>query len=199
MYYKKLQFDNFYEIQEKISSYVIDYINQNITEEKLFYNLISDFDLQKFKRNIPELFKIIQDSLESEVILISYLFIDKHSYVPIHIDGNDLTMKKRIRLNWPILNSTSVSTIFYKEFKDTKPTFRSLSNDVCGYCYELDDCYEVDKYTLDFPTLMNVKEIHGIKILNNKFPRIILSMRLSNEEQIYQKYFLNNYDYGFCK
>lgn len=194
IYYKKLDPNNFYEVQEKISSYIIDYVNQNITEKKLFYNFISDFDLQKFKQDIPELFKIIQDSLESEVILISYIFIDTHSYVPIHTDGNDLEIKKRIRLNWPILNSTSVSTIFYKKFENVKPNFKSLPNGVCGYCYELNDCYKVDEYVLDTPTLMNVRELHGVEIIDDRFPRILLSMRLSNEEQIYQKYFLNNYD-----
>lgn len=192
IYYKKLQLNNFYEIQEKISSYIIDYVNQNITEKKIFYNFIPDFDLQKFKQDIPKLFKIIQDSLESEIILMSYLFIHEHSYVPIHIDGNDMNVKKRIRLNWPILNGASASTIFYKQLKNIEPTFKSLSNGVCGYYYELDDCYKVDEYILDSPTLMSVKELHGVKIIDDKLPRIILSMRLSNEEQIYQKYFLNN-------
>jgi hypothetical protein len=36
---------------------------------------------------------------------------------------------------------------------------------------------------------MNVKQIHGIEILKDEFPRILLTMRLSNEEEVYQKYF----------
>ena len=104
MYYKKLDIDSFEHIQELIVPYVIDYVNQNITEEKLFYNLIPDEDLQKFKQDIPELFESIRNHLESEIIFISYLYIDTHSDVPIHTDANNPSIKKRVRLNWPILN-----------------------------------------------------------------------------------------------
>ena len=58
-----------------------------------------------------------------------------------------------------------------------------------GCYYNIENCYEVDKYVLDSPTLMNVKELHGIKILNSKLPRILLSMRLSNEDQVCKQYF----------
>jgi hypothetical protein len=190
MYYKKLDIDDFEKIQELIVPYVIDYVNQNITEQKLFYNLIPDEDLQKFKQEIPELFESIRNHLGSEVLFISYLFIDNHSHVPIHTDANNPLVKKRIRLNWPILNGSSASTIFYKKNSENiEGTLSSLSNGVTGHYYSIENCYEVDKYVLDSPTLMNVKELHGIKILNHKLPRILLSMRLSNEEQVYQKYF----------
>lgn len=190
MYYKKLNIENFERIQETVVPYMINYVNENISEEKLFYNLISDEHLQEFKREIPELFEGIQKELESEIIFISYLFIDSLSHVPIHTDANNATVKKRIRLNWPILNGTSASTVFYqKKSENIQGTLRSLSNGVTGHSYEVKDCYEVDKYVLDVPTLMNVKELHGIEIINYKLPRILLSMRLSNEEQVYQKYF----------
>jgi len=190
MYYKKLDIDSFENIQELIVPYIIDYVNQTITEEKLFYNLIPDEDLQKFKQEIPELFESIRNHLESEVLFISYLFIDNHSHVPIHTDANNPAIKKRIRLNWPILNGSSASTIFYKKISDNiEGVLSSLPNGVVGHSYNADDCYEVDKYVLDVPTLMNVKELHGIEILNHKLPRILLSMRLSNEEEIYKKYF----------
>lgn len=190
MYYKKLDIDSFEHIQELIVPYVIDYVNQNITEEKLFYNLIPEEDLEKFKQDIPELFETIRNHLKSEVLFISYLYIDSQSHVPIHTDANNPAIKKRIRLNWPILNGSSASTIFYrKKSENIEGTLSSLSNGVTGHYYDIENCYEVDKYVLDSPTLMNVKELHGIKILNNKLPRILLSMRLSNEDQVYKKYF----------
>ena len=190
MYYKKLNINNFERIQDTLVPYILNYIEHNLTEEKLFYNLISDEDLKKFKQDIPELFEGIRRELGSEVILISYLFIDTHSHVPIHTDANNPLVKRRIRLNWPILNGTSASTIFYqKKSENIQGTLDSLSNGVTGYYYDLDDCNEVDKYLLDTPTLMNVKELHGIQILNYNLPRVLLSMRLSNEEEVYQKYF----------
>jgi hypothetical protein len=36
---------------------------------------------------------------------------------------------------------------------------------------------------------MNVRQPHAVEILNHKLPRILLTMRLSNEEEVYQKYF----------
>lgn len=190
MYYKKLNIDNFERIQDTLIPYAVNYVNENISEEKLFYNLISEEHLQEFKRDVPELFESIQRSLGSDVILMSYLFIDTHSDVPIHTDANNPSIKKRIRLNWPILNSTSALTVCYqKKSENIHGTLRSLSNGVVGHSYNDTDCYEVDKYVLDVPTLMNVKELHGIQILNHKLPRILLSMRLSNEEEVYQKYF----------
>jgi len=190
MYYKKLTIENFGHIQKMVVPYILNYIDHNLTEEKLFYNLISDDHLQKFKQDIPELFESIQRTLGSDIILISYLYIDTHSHVPIHTDANNPAIKKRIRLNWPILNGTSVSTIFYqKKSENIQGTLESLSNGVTGYYYSADDCNEMDKYLLDTPTLMNVKELHGIQILNHNLPRVLLSMRLSNEEEVYQKYF----------
>jgi hypothetical protein len=190
MYYKKLDIDSFEKIQELIVPYMIDYVNQNLTKEKLFYNLIPEEDLQKFKQQIPELFESIRNHLGSEIIFMSYLYIDTHSHVPIHTDANNPLVTKRIRLNWPILNGSSASTIFYKKISENvEGTLSSLSNGVTGHYYDIENCYEVDKYVLDSPTLMNVKELHGIKILNSKLPRILLSMRLSNEDQVCKQYF----------
>lgn len=190
MYYKKLNIENFEKIQNVVIPYVVNYVNKNISEEKLFYNFIPEDHLQKFKQDIPELFEGIRKDLGSDIILMSYLYIDTHSDVPIHTDANNPSIKKRIRLNWPILNSTSALTIFYeKKFEDIQGTLRSLPNGVVGHSYNDTDCNEVDKYTLDIPTLMNVKELHGIRVLNSQLPRILLSMRLSNEEEVYQKYF----------
>ena len=190
MYYNKPNIEYFESIQETVVPYVLNFVNENISEEKLFYNLISDNHLQKFKRDIPELFEGIQKSIGSDVIFMSYLYIDTHSHVPIHTDANNPAIKKRIRLNWPIVKGTSALTVFYqKKSEDIQGTLESLSNGVTGHYYSTDDCYEVDKYLLDIPTLMNVKELHGIQILNHNLPRVLLSMRLSNEEEVYQKYF----------
>jgi hypothetical protein len=190
MYYKKLNIENFERIQETVVPYILNYIEHNPTEERLFYNLISDEDLKKFKQDIPELFEGIRRELGSEIIFASHLFVDVHTDVPIHTDSNNPSIKKRIRLNWPILNGTSASTVFYqKKSENIRGTLGSLSNGVTGHYYDLNDCNEVDKYLLDTPTLMNVKELHGIQILNYNLPRVLLSMRLSNEEEVYQKYF----------
>jgi len=190
MYYEKLNIEDFERIQESVVPYILNYVDHNLTEEKLFYNLISDDHLQEFKRDIPELFEGIQRELGSDVIFMSYLFIDTHSHVPIHTDANNPSVKRRIRLNWPVQNTTSALTVFYqKNSENIQGMLDSLSNGVTGHSYKIEDCYEVDKYLLDVPTLMNVKELHGIKILNHKLPRILLSMRLSNEDEVYQKYF----------
>jgi len=186
VYYKKLDINNFDSIQETISPYVIQFINRS---EKLFYNLISEENLQEFKKNIPELFECIHKELNSEVIFASYLFVDIDTHVPIHTDAGNSSTGKRIRLNWPILNGESAETVFYqKKNEDIKGVLHSHRWGTGTY-YDLNDCNEIDKYVLDIPTLMNVKELHSVRILNQELPRILLSMRLSNEKEIFQKYF----------
>ena len=56
MYYKKLDIDSFEQIQELIVPYMTHFISQR---EKLFYNLISEENLEEFKKDIPELFECI--------------------------------------------------------------------------------------------------------------------------------------------
>lgn len=195
MFYRKLDIENFQKVQDKIVQYVVDYVTEDIklSEEKFFekvsFNFVSDDNLKKFKEDIPELFECIQRELGSEVILMALVYIDGVDSISMHTDGNN-TIKRRIRLHWPILNGESASTIFYeKNHENVEPTFNSFKSGVSGWIYNPEDCHEVDRYVLDTPTLNNVKEIHGVEILNNKLPRILLTMRLSNEEEIYQKYF----------
>ena len=103
MYYKKLNIDNFERIQDTLVPYILNYINHNLTEEKLFYNLISENHLQEFKQDIPELFEGIRRELGSEIIFASHLFVDVHTDVPIHTDSNNPSIKKSNC--WPLFLS----------------------------------------------------------------------------------------------
>ena len=196
MFYNKLNIEDFKNIQNKIVPYVVNYvttdvkINEEKLSEKVSFNRISNENLEKFKEDIPELFECIRRELNSEVLLMSFVCFDGiNSVPPIHTDG-DNTVQRRIRLHWPILNEKSAATIFYKKnHENVTSTMRVYKTGVTGWCYDMNDCYEVDRYVLDKPTLNNVKEIHGVEILDHKLPRILLTMRLSNEEEIYQKYF----------
>lgn len=195
MFYKKLDICDFKNIQEKIVPYVIDFVTKDVKyseekfSEKVSFNFVSDEDLIKFKKDIPELFECILNELGSEVIYMAFVYIDGTDSIPIHTDG-DNSIKRRIRLHWPILNETSAATVFYeKNHEDVKPSFNSYKSGVKGWSFSPNDCHEVDRYILDAPTLNNVKEIHGVEILNDKLPRILLTMRLSNEEEIYQRHF----------
>ena len=195
MFYKKLDIENFENIQSKIVPYVVNYVkndvkvNEEKLSEKVSFNFISNENLEKFKEDIPELFECIHRELNSEVLLMAFVYIDSVDSIPIHTDG-DNSIPRRLRLHWPILNEKSASTIFYqKNHENVTSKVRVYKTGVTGWCYDENDVSEVDRYILDTPTLNNVKEIHGIEILDNQLPRILLTMRLSNEEEIYQKYF----------
>lgn len=195
MFYRKLNIEDFEKIQSKIVQYVVDYVTVEVEEsekkfsEKVSFNFVSDKDLKKFKEDIPELFECIRRELGSEIIFMAFVYIDGIDSIPIHTDG-DNSIEKRIRLHWPILNEKSAATVFYKKnHENVEATFHSYKSGVNGWAFNSDECHEVDRYILDTPTLNNVKEIHGVEILDNKLPRILLTMRLSNEEEIYQKYF----------
>jgi hypothetical protein len=192
MHHKKLTIENFQDIQDKIVSYVVDFVSVDIntSEEKVFFKFVSDENLEKFKRDIPELFECIRKELNSEIILMSYVYVDGLIEIPIHTDSTDTVLKKRIRLNWPIINGESAETIFYeKNDESISSRIHEYKSGVSGRVYDPSDCYEVDRYILDTPTLMNVRQPHAVEILNHKLPRILLTMRLSNEEEVYQKYF----------
>lgn len=192
MHHKKLNIKNFQDIQDKIVSYVVDFVSVDIntSEEKVFFKFVSDENLEKFKRDIPELFECIRKELGSEIILMSYVYVDGLIEIPIHTDSTDTVLKKRIRLNWPIINGESAETIFYeKNDESISSRIHEYKSGVSGRVYEPSECYEVDRYILDAPTLMNVRQPHAVEILNHKLPRILLTMRLSNEEEVYQKYF----------
>ena len=195
MFYKKLDIDTFREVQDQIVPYVIDFVTNDVREsenkfsEKVSFNFISDEDLIKFKRDIPTLFECIRRELGSEVIYMAFVYIDGIDSIPIHTDGDD-SIKRRIRLHWPILNETSASTVYYKRNNENvESTAHSYKSGVSGRVFDINDLTEVDRYILDVPTLNNVKEIHGVDILNDNLPRILLTMRLSNEEEVYQRYF----------
>ena len=195
MYYKKLDIDNFKEIQEKIVPYVTDFVLRDVESseekfsEKVSFNFISDEDLIKFKRDIPELFECIRRELGSEVPYMAFVCIDEVRTIALHTDG-DNSIKRRIRLHWPILNETSAETVYYKQKEENiESIHHTFKSGVTGHQYDSDDVYEVDRYVLDVPTLNSVKEIHGVDVISDKLPRILLTMRLSNEEEIYQKYF----------
>lgn len=193
MFYKKLDIDDFQKVQNKIIHYVTNFVLEDVknSEEKNFFKFVSDNNLKKFKEDIPELFECIQKELGSEIIFMSYTYADGLFNVPIHIDSVDESLKKRIRLNWPILNGTSAETIFYeKKNENISPRVENKS-EISYRTYDQKDCYKVDSYKLDVPTLMNVRQPHAVKILSDRLPRILLTMRLSNEEEVYQKYFFN--------
>lgn len=192
MHHRKLNIENFRDVQNKIVSYVVDFVSVDIntSEEKVFFKFVSDENLEKFKRDIPELFDCIRNHLNSEIILMSYVYVDGLMEIPIHTDSTDNVLKKRIRLNWPIINGESAETIFYeKNHENISSRIHEYKSGVSGRVYEPSECHEVDRYILDVPTLMNVRQPHAVEILNDNLPRILLTMRLSNEEEVHQKYF----------
>jgi hypothetical protein len=195
MFYKKLDIANLQNIQNKIIPYVTDFVTKDVElseekfGEKISFNHVSNEDLEKFKEDIPELFECIRRELGSEVPLMAYVCIDEIRTLPIHTDG-DNSIERRIRLHWPILNTKSAETIYYKKKnEDVQSTHVVYKSNVNGYRYNLDDLYEVDRYVLDVPTLNSVKEVHGVELIDSKLPRILLTMRLSNEDYVYQKHF----------
>jgi hypothetical protein len=195
MFYKKLNIDDFQQIQDKIVSYITKFVTEDVKaseekfSEKVSFNFVSDENLKKFKEDIPELFEGIRRELGSEVILMALVYIDGIDQIPIHTDG-DNSIKRRIRLHWPILNGESAATIFYeKNHENVEAVFNSYKSGVSGWSFDSNDCHEIDRYILDVPTLNNVKQLHGVEILNDNLPRILLTMRLSNEEEVYQKHF----------
>jgi hypothetical protein len=154
------------------------------TEE--VYNYI-DLDLFKFNcSNIVEMFKIHYGA-ELERVMVFKMTkksIDRLGDNFIHIDSG----MRSVRLNWPILNPTSVVT---KYFEITDPVYQPRRHyinppfkdyiDICS----VDVCREVDSVCVDQPTIFTVTQTpHGMYAAGDQWPRIMCSFNFVDDTNL---------------
>lgn len=176
MYYKELEIQNF----KKIQNVLVPHVLKVCKDYKNFWNHI-DID---YILKVPLLASTIEQQL-GQIPIKCYLgAIPDYDESKLNkkLNSNSLhrdTSTETYRLNWPIFNSDSIETKFFKS--DFIPTKLYLPTGETYLKYEIDQCEEVTSNILKVPTLINVKEIHGLYKIKNNFPRFILGFKFPNE------------------
>ena len=177
MFYKEFDLDTFPAIQAKLVPHVLSFCSG-------FTNFWNHADVTELLSVVPELETAIyrmvgQRPFKSYVLAIKSAPLDA---LDTKLNGNSLhrdTSVERYRLNWPILNSTSVETRFFTS--DAEPTKLILPTGETYLKYTEDQCQLGGSNTLTKPTLIDTHAIHGLYRNGNNFPRFILSFNFEKE------------------
>lgn len=104
----------------------------------------------------------------------------------IHVDGGTQTA----RLNWPILNPSSVISKYFQTV-DTNytPQRQFITPPFNTYIdiYDATQCKEVDSVCVDRPVVFNVLKPHGMFANGNAWPRIMASINFQ-DNSVLEKY-----------
>lgn len=162
--YKKYSYDD-------ISKHIYDYLEKNdlIYNNDIFYN---DLDHLAFFQEFPNI-KSFMKSRQAYCIGIGLIKIF-YNKVAIHQD-NSASNGGTVRLNWPVLNCQHSDTIFYENFNGIKER-KVLNNGIVFHEYRDEDCREIDRCRLDYPTALDVSIPH--RVWCDQFPRISLTFHL---------------------
>ena len=177
IYYKEFDVDNFDVIQSKLVPYVLS-IAQNY---KNFWNHV---DTNSLLTAIPEL-KTAIESIIGQTPMKSYILVVPNG--PLHLLDTKLgehslhrdTSVEQYRLNWPILNGTSIETKFFTS--DAEPHKLVLPTGETYLTYDEDQCTFETSNVITKPTIINTHAIHSLYRIGTEFPRIILSFNFANE------------------
>ena len=90
------------------------------------------------------------------------------------------TSEESCRLNWPVLNSTSIETRMYRS--NSEPTRLLLPSGTSYLKYQADQCEFAGSFRMHRPTVLRVHSIHGLfHVPDMPLPRYILSFRFPRD------------------
>ena len=177
IYFKEFDVPNFEAIQAKLVPHVLSFAQGYAN----FWNIA---DTDSLLTAVPEL-KAAIESIIGQTPMKSYVLAIPNA--PLHLLDTKLgvnslhrdTSVEQYRLNWPILNGTSIETKFFTS--DAEPTKLILPTGETYLTYTEDQCQLGGSNTLTKPTLINTHAIHGLYRNGDSFPRFILSFNFANE------------------
>lgn len=175
--YREIDVENFDQIQEKL----VPWVKRQHRWTTKFWNHVDQVDLFS---TVPELKTTIADVVGQEPVK-TYLFAIprvpslilayKLGAKTIHRDTGNETA----RLNWPVLNSSSVETRFFKSSVEPRKTIRSDSGETWNY--QESDCELIDRFCMTRPTVLHVHTIHGLYRATGPLPRYVLSFKFEQD------------------
>lgn len=167
--------------QPQFQQFVLDRVGNN---EQL-YHYISAED---FSQHCPDLAQLI----ESCVGKLERLMIFKMNLAQmqttlglkfIHVDSG----VKAGRLNWPILNPSSVVTKTYETTSQGYQPHRHYINPPFKDYIDIHDpahCKEIDQVCIDKPTVFNVLKPHGMFVNGDAWPRVMCSFNFQDSNAL---------------
>jgi hypothetical protein len=135
-------------------------------------------DLLKFKEHNSKLCGFLESMAQSDLERVIVLTVNEQfKFLPHKDEG-----PRVCRINWPVLNSDSAYTVFYKTNAGATP-YKYEGIDM----YHKHDLQVSDTFVLTRPTLMHVNTIHSVETIEGKsLPRIIVSFNF-RDDSILQK------------
>lgn len=152
-----------------------EFVLSRVGHSNRVYNYILAED---FKQGCPDLAHLMETQLgELERLIIFKMDHDsmqKLNDLFIHVDSGI----HPARLNWPVLNPTSVITRTFEIISpDYQPTQHIINPPYKDYINKYDPahCTEVDSVCFDQPTVFNIFRPHGMFINGDAWPRVMAS------------------------
>lgn len=167
-YYKEIEFPNFEKCDQELKEY-FNYLYPDKTKAKNFFNFPSKEVFVKMCPTVVQGFEIL--GLHFKGIFMISVVEDTNRN--IHIDGSP----HPCRLQWPVLNKSSVETVWYDAKKEDQIQ-EILPNGVPYISYRIQDCKEVARKNITGPTVIRVEEPHAVSRTTDDpayFPRVAFS------------------------
>lgn len=164
--YHKFDIDNLDIIQSKIKSYLKD--NNFIDTDA---NGFIPLNLDDIKDACPELLQHLSSMNFNVISVAIYKTTSTMPAPPIHVDAAPYLS----RINIPIMNCETSSTVFYKA--DILETKTQHTGPKVQYV-ECINAVEIDRVTIDKPTILVIRQPHQVIMDLTKSPRICLTIRV---------------------
>jgi hypothetical protein len=171
--FQEFDIQNFDQIQAKLQPW----IKKRYRWTFKFWNHV---DQQQLFQDIPELKTAIENIIGSAPMKTYMLAVPwmpeflTHRKLGSHTLHKD-TAQEAVRLNWPVLNGSSIETKFFRSNAEPNRTF--LSSGESYLKYHERDCDQIGSFRLIKPSLIHVHTIHGLYRATGPLPRYILSFK----------------------
>lgn len=167
-YYQEIEFPNFIQSHQELVDY-FHALHPDLTQVVNFFSFPS---FEKFKQMCPTVISGFDEmGLHLKGVFMITVVPDTNSN--IHIDGSP----HPCRLQWPIMNSHSVDTLWY----DIDPSYQikeMLPNGVPYISYSSENRTEVVSKNITGPTIIRVEEPHAVRRVSTNasdYPRVAFS------------------------
>jgi len=176
-HYRELDVENFEDMQSKLIPYILSTYKNRFQ----FWNHLDHDKLMEAVPDLPDtLEKIIgQRPIQTYLLAVAdfpeELLSQRLGANSLHAD----TSVESTRLNWPILNTTSIETKLFTS--DAEPRTQILSSGEKYLLYKERDCKQVASFKMTKPTLLHVHTIHGLYKAEGPLPRYILSFKFDQD------------------
>lgn len=171
-YWYRANIPDWQKFQPAFEKCILEFVQNKTT----VYNYVSRDHLLE---QCPELTSALESTFDTiERVIIFKMTADQMSHLGNRAIHADIGIQDA-RLNWPILNPTSVITKYFDVVRDSPPPKRHQINPPYSDCidvYSPETCQEIDAVCIDEPTIFTVRHPHSMFVNGDQWPRIMASI-----------------------